>query len=186
MPRFPKALDWIGCVGLLALVGSVPAYAQPACASFYRRLPPPLVLQRQEYTCGAACVVSLVKHLKGKEFTESHMAAVLGTNRSIGTTPDKMVAGLSRLGIKADVHERLRLRDLRKNFEQGKSQILLVQSDDTAHWVVLVGYRGGKVTLMDPWRENADYLSYSEQDFAALWRTVFLGRKADHVAIVTR
>jgi ABC-type bacteriocin/lantibiotic exporter with double-glycine peptidase domain len=169
------------------LLAFCPPFAHTAerCGANYRRLGfPPLVLQETEYTCGAACLVSLVRQLSGKELKESHVAAVIGSNRSIGTTPEKMVKGLALLGFSAKAQDRLGLRALRSNFRRRKGQILLIQSGDTAHWVVLADYTGGKIMLMDPWWENKTYLTYTEQEFLALWSTTLLGKKAEQLALV--
>jgi ABC-type bacteriocin/lantibiotic exporter with double-glycine peptidase domain len=176
------------CFRGLALVAALwPAFAQAgdSCSSHYRKAAlPPLVLQQTEYTCGAACVVSLVKQLKGKALAENHVAALFGTNRSIGTTPEKMVAGLGKLGFRAAEKEDLGLAALRRNFRRKRGQILLVQSGDTAHWVVLAGYKDGKITLMDPWKENTGYLTYTEEEFLKVWSTQLLGKKKNQLAIV--
>lgn len=156
-----------------------------ACDHFYRKLQlPPLVLQKTEYTCGAACIVSLLKQLSGKSLKESHVAAVIGTNRAVGTAPEKMVKGLRTLGLKGKMREQLGLSSLKSNFARKRGQILLVQSGDTAHWVVLADYKGGKITLMDPWKENESYLVYSEEEFLALWNTSLMGKKKNQLAIV--
>jgi len=178
---------WKGPVVALGLLAICPSLAQAAdrCGLNYRRLGlPPLVLQETEYTCGAACLVSLVKQLSGKELKESHVAAVIGANRSVGTTPEKMVRGLGLLGFTAKARDRQGLKALRSNFQRKKGQILLVQSGDTAHWVVLADYSGGKITVMDPWRENKGYLTYSEKEFLALWDTSLLGRKVNQLSLV--
>lgn len=156
-----------------------------ACDHFYRKLKlPPLVLQKTEYTCGAACIVSLIKQLSGKFLKESHVAAVIGTNRSIGTTPEKMVKGLRILGFRGKVKERHGLETLKSNFRRKRGQILLIQSGDTAHWVVMADYQNGKITLMDPWTENVSYLTYTEAEFLSLWETSLMGKKKSQLAIV--
>jgi ABC-type bacteriocin/lantibiotic exporter with double-glycine peptidase domain len=128
--------------------------------------------------------MSLVRQLKGKALSENHVAAVLGTNRAIGTTPEKMVTGLGKLGFQAKVEEKIGLAALKKNFRQKRGQILLVQSGDTAHWVVLADYQDGKITLMDPWKQNTDYLTYTEEEFLKVWDTKLMGRMKLQLSIV--
>jgi ABC-type bacteriocin/lantibiotic exporter with double-glycine peptidase domain len=125
-----------------------------------------------------------VKQLSGKELKESHVAAIIGTNRSTGTTPEKMVKGLGLLGFSAKPRAHLGLKALRSNFQRKRGQILLVQSGDTAHWVVLADYTDGKIVLMDPWRENKTYLTYTEEEFITLWNTTLLGKKVKQLSLV--
>lgn len=183
--KFPACLRGLAlCLGVLALFAPEGSAAK-SCGRHYRRLElPPLTLQETDHTCGAACIRSLVKQLSGRDLDESHVAAVIGNNRSIGTTPEKMAKGLRLLGFRAKVQKNMGQASLRSNFRRGKGQIFLIQSGDTAHWVVLADYKDGRITLMDPWRENSDYLTYTEEEFVALWDTKLMGRKSKQLGIV--
>jgi predicted double-glycine peptidase len=167
---------------LLLSAGTAFAGAPKECISLYRSLPP-LTFQQTDYTCGAACVVSMLKFIKGRSVDEHEVARILGTNEAVGTLPDQMVYGLLKLNLSAKASTGVGISMLKQGFLEGKNYILLVDAGGEAHWVVFAGMKDEKVVLMDPWKEHKDYLTYSEQDFLKIWETTLDGQKMQQLGI---
>ncbi len=153
------------------------------CFEQFKKIYPPLVQQKTEYTCGAACVVSLVQHLRKKRISEEKIANIMGTNAIVGTLPEQMIHGLETFGVHAKIANQLSFNKLKRGLKAGKKYILLIQSDDDAHWVILADINGNQVTLMDPWNEYTDYQVLSRKEFLKAWDTVLASERKKHFGL---
>jgi len=100
----------------------------------------PLVSYQQttEYTCGPACVVTLLNYY-GRQGNEMTIAKEMGTSTTCGTNPEQMTDWLARHGFAASWHEGGSLEMSRENLEK-KVPVLIEWSDWGGHWVVAIGY----------------------------------------------
>ncbi len=128
-----------------------PENADPTASSYYvLELPDPLntpglVLldmaafqQTTEYTCGPACIVSLLQYY-GQQGNEMQIADQMGTSPTAGTTQQQMVDWLVDHGFDVTWGECGTLEMIRENLA---SQVptLIEWSDWGGHWVVAIGY----------------------------------------------
>jgi predicted double-glycine peptidase len=130
----------------------------------------PLVRQKTTYSCGAAAVLAVLKHMREDEYedvTEDDMIEELGTTSKDGTDPDDIVAYLDENSFDVSTTLGLSYSDamstLNKALLRGCLAILDIQAWrnswddrnwpeiwDDGHYVVLVGTDDTRLYFMDP------------------------------------
>jgi predicted double-glycine peptidase len=139
--------------------------------------------QTTNYTCGPACLHSVLK-FRGRESPgEMRLARRLGTNSRAGTSPQQLVIGAKSFGLEANVYNDLKFADLKKHFDSRASIIIDLQMYGEGHWVVLVGMNKKNVFLMDPWQKNT-YVRMRRSDFIHNWHDWYEGKLNYHTAVI--
>ena len=119
----------------------------------------PGVQQRDDYSCGAAALMSVCSYFGvGPDDLEEYKKE-LGTNEENGTNVYEILKMARRLGLEADIHHGMTLDDLRKRLDEGAPVIVSIQAygdpvtyyrDDNGHYVVAVGYDESNFYFEDP------------------------------------
>jgi predicted double-glycine peptidase len=140
--------------------------ADPAPRLPSNALPVPLVPQATDYSCGAAALMSVLYYWQVYDGTETDLYARLGTNEKWGTEPEPMAAMAKRLGLRAEIKQKMTLQDLRDHLKDGSTVILDLQAWrilkphqtplpwkdnwEDGHYVVLIGMDSLYAYFMDP------------------------------------
>lgn len=155
------------CVlGLTMLCGELPGKAG---GQGEPRLPPdalplPLVRQEQDYSCGVAALLSVLRFYGAWDGPEAELYAMLQTDVQEGTLPEAITAGAMRLGVHAELREPMTVADLRAALAANKPVILQLQAWrppermqtpwariwEDGHFVVLLGMDADHAYVMDP------------------------------------
>ena len=130
----------------------------------------PLVRQATDYTCGVACVESILR-LGGYEFNdrEDTLVKALKADPDFGTENTNMVEYLNNAVSEAGVHPfkteaklEMTLEDLMRETDKGNPVIVAIQAwaddentdymDDCidGHYVIVIGYDDDNLYFMDP------------------------------------
>jgi predicted double-glycine peptidase len=107
--------------------------------------------QTTDYTCGPACLRSVLLYWKGAAPSELELARLLRTDPQIGTANARLVEAARELGLEAEQLTGLKPRDLRRLVRQGNTLILDWMDRGERHFSVLVGLDLRYIYLMDPW-----------------------------------
>ena len=101
--------------------------------------------QTEDFTCGAATVMSLLRYynrLTDQEMnrqTEIRIAAEMKTNKIKGASPDQITRWLKAHGFKVISGEHGSIKMLKNNLKRGIPTIVC-WSDWGGHWVLVTGY----------------------------------------------
>ncbi len=145
-----------------------------------RELQAPVVPVRQEtdYTCGAAVVRSIARTWRRRALDEVDVVAHMRMTVD-GSDPAHLVRALRRYGIASIPRRPMSDAELRSWLDHRVPVIAMLQAHADArqphyptrwldgHWVVVVGYDGAGVLLMDPLVDGWAALSW--RDLAARW-----------------
>lgn len=121
----------------------------------------PLCYQETEYTCGVACVQSILAGY-GINYRQDVLAEILMTKPIFGTDYENMISFLHRLGFRAELHTGMTLSDLRAYIKDGITPILIIQAwkeDDIdycqvwrdTHYAIACGFEDDRILFMDPY-----------------------------------
>jgi predicted double-glycine peptidase len=145
---------------LAALVPAVSGVSGPVLPADY--LPVPFTEQEQDYSCGAAAALAVLRYWQAYGGDESSLYELLGTSPKDGTPPENIARGLAAFGLETGLREGMTLADLRAALGRGDSVILDIQAwrddEDTpwserwddGHYVVLTGMDEHYAYVMDP------------------------------------
>ncbi len=78
----------------------------------YRFIPVPLCHQETEYTCGVACVQSILG-CYGMDYRQDQLAQILQSRPILGTDYENIIRFMQLLGFQAFFADKLRLDDLK-------------------------------------------------------------------------
>lgn len=151
------------------------AYSEPKgiqeCENF---IPVPLCFQETEYTCGVACIQSILARY-GMYYRQSGLADVLQSRPIFGTDYKSILTFAQLLGLNATMDEHMEAKDIENYINMGITPILIIQAwrleDDidypfdykNAHYVIACGYYDEGIYVMDPnTLGNYTYLPYSQ------------------------
>jgi len=120
----------------------------------------PLTRQATEYTCGVAALQSILFYY-GKEFREDQLFEKLQADPKRGTQYPKIVEFARSLGFRVDVQTNMTLEDLKRQIDDRKPVIVLIQawpdspvdwSQDwkDGHYAIALGYDSHNIYFMDP------------------------------------
>jgi sialate O-acetylesterase len=119
----------------------------------------PGVQQRDDYSCGAAALMSVCSYFGVGPDDLDEYKKKLGTNEENGTNVYEILKMARELGLEADIHHDMTLDDLRKRLDEGAPVIVSIQAygdpvtyyrDDNGHYVVAIGYDEGNFYFEDP------------------------------------
>ena len=142
----------------------------------------PIVRQRHDYSCGAACLASCLSYWGLWENTgESELYSLLGTTTA-GTSASQIMSAAKEYDLQVNYQIQLTLKDLQQIVEAGQTAILSVQAwgdypPDTdlrtiwesGHYVVLVNATDSNVTVMDPDLRSVGYRTLQIEQFQRGW-----------------
>lgn len=123
----------------------------------------PMVRQSYDYSCGAACVASLLYYWGVWEGREPELYEALGTTEQ-GTSGSGIMEVLVSYGLEVSYESGMTIERLRELSKEGYTVILNIQAWldryedildwdmiwEDGHYVVLVGLKGDLVYMMDP------------------------------------
>lgn len=133
-----------------------------------------LVRQPDDITCGPTTTVMLLKHY-GKQATVEDVKkltkTVWYTRKGVDfgmTAPELIRSALEKYGLMSKL--RYGSLDTLKHFVGlGKPSIVLLRSDEyTWHYVVVTGYKDGKIWFANP--TYGEIQGISEENFCRAWR----------------
>jgi hypothetical protein len=165
-------------------VSSAARATQPTGVGGSVLLPLRAFQQTTDYTCGPACVVTLLRYY-GRNGDEMQIAKEMGTNADTGTTPQAMALWLQKHGFRVTWGENGSLDMLRRNLSRSVPT-LVEWIDWGGHWDVVVGYdTRGTATLDDDLIYFADpsdctdgkvdgLSSFNAERFDSMWFDAFL------------
>jgi ABC-type bacteriocin/lantibiotic exporter with double-glycine peptidase domain len=133
----------------------------------------PLCRQETEYTCGVACVQSILK-CYGMDYNQEVLAETLQSKPILGTDFKDIINFMRQLGFKAYFVENMSIDGLKFLISNGITPMLMIQawagngvdyvSDwKDAHYVIACGYDKNRIFFMDPYTlGNYTYIPVSE------------------------
>jgi len=141
----------------------------------------PLCYQETEYTCGVACLQSILARY-GIYYRQTALADVLHSQPIFGTDTQSILSFAQMLGFQASMAENLKIESLQGYINAGITPMLILQAwaeDEIeypldwkdAHYILACGYYDDGIYAMDPYTlGNYTYLPYCE--LAKRWHTV--------------
>lgn len=133
----------------------------------------PLCRQETEYTCGVACVQSILG-CYGMDYRQDELAQILESKPILGTDYQKILLFMRMLGFQASFVKNMSIDNLKCYINDGVTPMLELQawaescvdyaSDwKDSHYVLACGYDGNRIFFMDPWTlGNYTYLPAEE------------------------
>lgn len=133
----------------------------------------PLCRQETEYTCGIACVQSLLGYY-GFDFRQDELALILEPKPKLGTNYLKILKFMRMLGFQASFATNMTIDNLKPFINDGVTPILQLQAwgfsgvdyaadSKDSHYVIACGYDRNRIYFMDPWTlGNYTYLPVEE------------------------
>ena len=125
-------------------------------------LPVPIFRQSTDYSCGAASLLSVLYYWGVYDGTESDLFPLLGTTPAVGTSPQGIVKGAIRFGLKATLKTEVSFEEIAEALARKEPVILDYQAWaeptpvswekawDDGHYGVAVDIDEKWVYLMDP------------------------------------
>jgi predicted double-glycine peptidase len=163
-------------VGVLVLspeAGSRSASAPVYCRDTYHEFKPtairialPDVQQPDEFSCGAAALMSILAYYGAGPEDYDVLKKELGSNQKSGTDYRRMVRFAAGLRLSAEVKLNMTIDQLEGCLDEGKPVICSIQAyaehipwsqraevykkDDNGHYLVVIGYDDENIYFMDP------------------------------------
>ena len=140
------------------------------------KIPLPSVRQPENYSCGAAAMMSVCKYYGVGPKELADLEDALGTNKQIGTYFENIVAYAHQLGLEAEWQDRMTTEQLEKIVRRGVPVLCSIQAyaddkvhyndpdwNEDGHYVVAIGFDDDNIYFMDPSiGERRGYLPWSE------------------------
>jgi predicted double-glycine peptidase len=131
------------------------------CITFDHIIRVPLCHQETPYSCGVACVQSILAG-NGIIYTQDVLAERLGQKPIYGTDYKKIITFMDMLGFHASFHIGMNIDLLKELISNGITPILILQAWKDieidyaydwkdAHYVIACGYDENRILFMDPW-----------------------------------
>ncbi len=136
-------------------------------------IPVPLCYQETPYTCGVACVQSILASY-GITYRQDLLIEMLKQKPFFGTDYHEIIRFLQMLKFQAVLQADLEIEALKNYINKGITPMLLLQAwkeDDIAypyvwrdsHYVIACGYQENQIIFMDPFTlGNYTYVTYSD------------------------
>jgi predicted double-glycine peptidase len=120
------------------------------------------VRQSNTYSCGVACLMSILAYYNRFDGNESELAKKLKTNYDDGTSPENIIKTAKEFGLNSYMKENCTIEDLKK-FVSNKIPVILSyqawsndeqepwsKEQDDGHYSVLIGVDDNNVYINDP------------------------------------
>lgn len=120
------------------------------------------VRQSNTYSCGAACLMSILAYYNKFDGNESELAKKLKTNSRDGTSPENIMKTAKQFGLNTYIKENCTIDDLKKFVSDKVPVILSYQAwskdklepwskeEDDGHYSVLIGVDNKNIYINDP------------------------------------
>jgi predicted double-glycine peptidase len=140
------------------------------------KIPLASVRQPNDYSCGAAAMMSVCRYYGVGPKKLADLEEALGTNKEIGTYFKNIVAYARQLGLESDWQDQMTVKELKTLIGRGIPVICSIQAyaDDQqhyevpdwnqdGHYVVAIGFDDANIYFMDPSiTGRRGYLAWSE------------------------
>ncbi len=144
-------------------------------------IPVPLCFQETPYTCGVACVQSILA-CYGIIYRQDVLSELLMQKPLYGTDYQNIINFMEMLGFYAAYHIEMNIETLKSLIDIKITPLLLLQAwkDDPvdytydwrdSHYVVACGYEEDRILFMDPWT-LANYTYIPDNELMKRWHTV--------------
>lgn len=160
----------------------------------------PIVRQTAPYSCGSAALLACLLYWRSwvLDACERELWPALGTCAETGTEAGPIAKVARTHGLVAASRREMTVAELRRHAERGDTVIIAIQAWplrvfadwsevwDDGHWVVVVGFDGDRVIVMDP-STFEGYAYVDEAELPLRWHDLDArGRKAHGLAVVIR
>ncbi len=149
--RFALLLFVLNILGFFPSLGWARFAAEPACTVYLERTLP-YTVQSTNYTCGPACLHSVLAAWNVHSPGEMELAQRMGTSAEYGTTPESLVYEARRFGLRAWKSD-LGIEELKQALLEGETLILFWRPwppYTRGHFSVPVKVDAKYVYFMDP------------------------------------
>ncbi len=159
----------------------------------------PIVTQSDDFSCGSACLMSVLLHWLGDALpvhAESELWGALAIDPEAGAAPEAIAKVARDMGLEALPILDLTIDDLRDCLDLGTTCILCLQAwkerpidylidYEDGHYVVLVGMDARYAYVMDPWLSSYGSLPIDQLD--RRWHNPDEhGMPEEHMAVLIR
>lgn len=156
----------------------------------------PLSHQETPYTCGVACVQSILAGY-GIIYTQDVLSEQLKQKPIYGTDYENIISFLGLLGFQASLYVEMKLDVLKELIDHGITPMLILQAwkedeiDYTyvwnnPHYVIACGYDENQILFMDPWTFG-NYVFLSNNELMKRWHTIdHSGNHYYHSALIIK
>jgi predicted double-glycine peptidase len=123
-------------------------------------------------TCGPACLKMAHSSIYGlqntTQITIELIGEMCGTDWIVGTPPERMIAGLTGLGLEYVIHinEENPFELLQKTIDDGKINVLRTLTQGMPHWIIVENYVDDIYNVLDPWLGR---LQYTKEQLTEIW-----------------
>jgi len=156
----------------------------------------PLCRQETEYTCGVACVQSILG-CYGFDYRQDELALILEAKPKLGTDYGKIILFVEMIGFQASYIKNMSIDSLKFFINDGVTPILNIQAwgdngvDYTSDWkdshyVIACGYDGDRIFFMDPWILG-NYTFLPAEELLKRWHVPALGySQCSHCGLIIK
>jgi len=141
----------------------------------------PLCFQETVYTCGVACVQSILAGC-GIIYRQDVLTEMLQTKPIYGTEYQNIIDLMQMLGFQASFHFELTLDVIKEYIKNGVTPVLLIQAwkdDDIdyvsdwrdSHYTIACGFDDTRILFMDPYTLG-NYTYIPNNELIKRWHTV--------------
>lgn len=141
----------------------------------------PLSHQETPYTCGVACVQSILASY-GIIYTQDVLSEMLKQKPIYGTDYKNIISFMEMLGFQAYFHLDMNLDFLKELIKNGDIPLLILQAWkdneidysydwNNSHYVIACGYDENQIMFMDPWTLG-NYTFLSNNELMKRWHTI--------------
>jgi len=153
----------------------------PESLDFKRFIKVPLCHQETPYTCGVACVQSILTSY-GIIYTQDVLSEMLKQKPIYGTDYKNIITLMEMLGLQASFNIEMNIGLLKNLIDNGITPILIIQAwkdveiDYTydwknSHYVIACGYDENRILFMDPWTLGS-YTFVPNNELMKRWHTL--------------
>lgn len=146
----------------------------------------PLTRQATDYTCGVGVTQSIFMYY-GDEYMEGELAKELKADPENGTSYHNIESVSKANGYKVTIMKNMTLEQLKKNIDNKKPVIVLIQAWsekptdyskdwEDGHYSIVIGYDSKRIYLMDP-STLGTYTYIPTKDFLDRWHDVDINEK---------
>lgn len=127
----------------------------------------PPIRQATAYSCGPACLRSVMSYFDLPPMREAALRRLCRTTKKGGTQPEKLAAGAKDAGFRVWARRNASLDWLARHLADGRPVICLVQAHGGGHYLIVTGLDVGAVWVIDPSLDNVN--AWMKDDFLAAW-----------------
>ncbi|PIZ83865.1 hypothetical protein COX97_00270 [Candidatus Pacearchaeota archaeon CG_4_10_14_0_2_um_filter_05_32_18] len=123
--------------------------------------------QDKDYTCGPACLEMVFSYF-GKKISKANLVKLAKTKKS-GTNHINMIKVARKDGFYCYVHNNSSINQIKHFIDADLPVIVnyIEPKSDDGHYAVVVGYKGNKIILDDPW--NGKNFKITIKEFKKRW-----------------